>query len=142
MRYARTTSVPVGRTKAEIESVLMKYGATAFMTGWNDKGQATIAFRMHSRSIRFLMPEIIVEAPARRRRNAVNSQYRRDQAERAAWRSLLLLVKAKLEAVESGFVVFEEEFLPHIVTETGETVFERLRDRIGASGPLQLPANF
>ena len=141
MRYAKTTSVPINRTKAEIESTLVKYGASAFMTGWNDKGQATIAFRMRSRSIRFLMPEILVEKPRRARRgwSSTNATL---QAERSAWRSLLLLVKAKLEAVESGFTEFDEEFLPHIVTETGETVFERLRERIGTGGPLQLPANF
>lgn len=141
MRYAKTTSVPVQRTKAEIETTLTRYGATAFMSGWNDRGQATIAFRMRQRSIRFLMPEISVEAPSGRGRRA-SSEQRQQQAERSAWRSLLLLVKAKLEAVESGFTEFDEEFLPHIVTETGETVYERLRERIGAGGPLQLPANF
>lgn len=44
-----------------------------------------------------------------------------EQQERQRWRALVLIIKAKLEAVESGITTIEEEFLPHIVTPTGET---------------------
>jgi hypothetical protein len=44
--------------------------------------------------------------------------------EEERWRALLLIVKAKLEAVDSGIVTFEQEFLPHIVMPGGHTVYE------------------
>jgi hypothetical protein len=31
------------------------------------------------------------------------------------WRALLLMIKAKVEAVESGVVTFEDEWLAHFV---------------------------
>jgi hypothetical protein len=41
---------------------------------------------------------------------------------RQRWRALLLVIKAKLEAVESGITTFEQEFLAHLVMANGETV--------------------
>lgn len=134
-RYAKQTTVPVSRTKAEIERTLERYGADAFVSGWNENGEAMIGFKMKDRSVRFIMP-----SPED---TVYETEKKRQQGERASWRALLLLVKAKLEAVDAGFTVFEEEFLSHIVTDSGETVYERLRDQIGATqGPLLLPANF
>ena len=128
-RYAKQATVPVSRTKAEIERTLERYGADAFISGWNEHDEAMIGFKMKNRSVRFIMPSPDSTA------YLTNKQ--RDQDERASWRALLLLVKAKLEAVEAGFTVFEEEFLSHIVTDSGETVYERLRDQIGSTqGPL------
>ena len=134
-RYAKQTTVPVSRTKDEIERTLTRYGAVAFVSGWNENGEAMIGFKMQDRSVRFIMPS--------QPESVLVSERQRAQEERSSWRALLLLVKAKLEAVDAGFTVFEEEFLPHIVTDTGETVYERLREQIsGSGGPLQLPANF
>lgn len=46
--------------------------------------------------------------------------------ERRRWRVLLLVLKGKLAAVASGAVTLDEEFLPYIVTDSGETVGERI----------------
>jgi hypothetical protein len=45
-----------------------------------------------------------------------------EQAGRQRWRALNLVVKAKLEAVDSEITTFAEEFLAHILLPTGETV--------------------
>ena len=135
-RYANKTTVPVNRSKGKLEELVVKYGAAEFVIGWNNEGQNMIGFKMHDRSVRFVMPALIKD---------YDTQREREQRERTAWRALLLLVKAKLEAVESGFTVFEEEFLPHIITNTGATVYEELRprlDKAAAGAPLMLPANF
>jgi hypothetical protein len=46
---------------------------------------------------------------------------------RRLWRALLLAIKAKLEVVESGLAIFEEEFLSNIVMPDGCTVGEHAR---------------
>jgi hypothetical protein len=46
------------------------------------------------------------------------------------WRALCLVIKAKLEAVQSGISEFEDEFLANIVLPTGETVLSSIRPRI------------
>jgi hypothetical protein len=45
-----------------------------------------------------------------------------EKAERQRWRALLLVIKAKLEAVESAITAFDEEFLAHIVMPNDRTV--------------------
>lgn len=54
-RFASDTSVSVERSKAEIERLLMRYGATQFATGW-DASQAVLGFHLAKRSIRFVLP--------------------------------------------------------------------------------------
>ncbi|MFN7930906.1 MAG: hypothetical protein U0Y68_23875 [Blastocatellia bacterium] len=49
-----------------------------------------------------------------------------EQATRQKWRALALVIKAKLEAVESGITTIEQEFLPFIVAADGRTVGEHL----------------
>jgi hypothetical protein len=106
MPYAEKTKVPVSRSRDELERVLTRYGADAFGYGW-DQGRAVVSFRAHDRHIRFAMAIPL---------NA--------QEERQRWRALVLVVKAKLEAVESGITTFEEEFLAHVVIADGSTVGE------------------
>ena len=44
---------------------------------------------------------------------------KRGQACRQRWRALLLIIRAKLEAVESGITTLESEFLANIVLPDG-----------------------
>lgn len=138
-RFAKKTDVPVERTKAQLEKLVTDYGATSFGTAWNDKGEAFIQFTLAGRALRFTMPPLEVLA------KEATTIKQREQIHRSAWRGLHLLVKAKLEATRSGYTVFEEEFLGHIVTETGQTVAQRLLPKLpppDVNGRLQLPAEF
>ena len=128
MKYAQHTSVSVDKSKTEIEKTLARYGAQKFMYGW-DQEQAVICFHMNDRLIRFNLPmpdkgsrELTHTPAGRRRRNANSAHVAWEQACRQKWRALALVVKAKLEAVESDITTFEEEFLAHIVLPDGQTV--------------------
>ena len=114
-RYAAKTTVPVSRTRDEIERVLTRYGADAFGYGWDD-GRAVLSFRAQGRYIRFSMD--VVGTP---------------QEERQRWRALLLVMKAKLEAVESGITSFENEFLAHVVLPDNRTVGQWLGPELEAA---------
>lgn len=136
MSYAESTSVPSDRSRAEIERTLQRYGATGFMYGWQTD-RAVIAFEMAGRRIRFVLP-----LPARNSREFTHTPSRGqprteaqaaeayEQAVRQKWRALALVIKAKLEAVESGITVFEDEFLAHIVLPSGEAVGDWMRPQI------------
>ncbi len=116
--YAHGTQVPVDRTRSEVEKLLVKGGATGFMYG-HVNGQAMIVFEMRSRRLKFLIP-----MPAT---NKTRSNEREVAAEtRRRWRALLLVLKAKLEAVDSAIVEFDEEFLAHIVVQGSTTVGEHM----------------
>ncbi len=66
----------------------------------------------------------------RRQRSPEAARQAWEQACRQRWRALVLVVKAKLEAVETGITTFEQEFMAHIVLPDGKTVGERVRGAI------------
>lgn len=56
-RYAAQTSVSSDKSRAEIERLLLRYGADQFMYGLLPEA-AMIAFRARGRHVRFLLPNI------------------------------------------------------------------------------------
>ena len=117
MPYAAHTRVPVDQTRQEIEKTLKRYGATAFgymTTG----GKAIILFEANQRKIKITVP-----LPKG------NSQAD-NKAARQRWRALLLVIKAKLESVESGIETLEEAFFANIVMPDGMTVYEKARENV------------
>lgn len=131
-RYAKDTSVSVERSKAEIEKLIQRYGATGFATGWRAT-EAVVSFEMKDRRIRFTLPlpdrslREFTHTPGRSKPRAAAEALRHwEQACRQRWRALLLCIKAKFEAVEVGIVSFDEEWLPYIVMASGMTIAERL----------------
>jgi hypothetical protein len=123
--YAENTSVPVERSRAEIEQLLRRYGADQFLSGWDVCG-AMIGFQAQGRQIRLYLPNPIPEefnqTPTGRRRNPADARRASEQEHRRRWRALALVIKAKLEAVASGITTFEQEFLAHVVLPDGSTV--------------------
>jgi len=144
--YAKRTTVPIDRSKAEIEKTLIKYGADQFSGGWmTDK--AVMLFRMRERYIRIEMPTAKLSPPTpswNKKKGHFYTQDSVDQENKRRWRSLLLYVKAKLDSVESEIVSFEEAFMAHIVLPNKQTVSQFMQPQIEAayqSGdmPKQLP---
>lgn len=132
-RYARDTSVPVAKSRAEIEQIVQRYGAEGFMSGWMGD-RASVGFQMRGRQVRIEVrlphpsdPEFTrTETGKERKPEATGKAW--EQGCRQRWRTLALVVKAKLEAVESGVTTFEEEFLAHLVVpgSGGKTVGEHV----------------
>lgn len=146
-RYAERTTVSSDRSRAEIETTLRRYGATAFAYGW-DGDSAQIGFRLGSRAIRFNLPmpdrgaDEFRYTPGRRLRRSPDQWERAyEQAVRQRWRGLALVIKAKLEAVEAGIATLESEFLAHIALPSGATVGEWVAPQLDAVyGSGQMPA--
>lgn len=148
-RFAEDTSVSVEKSRAEIEKLLTKYGASAFMSG-NNQVEAVIAFEMKDRKIMFRLPlprkdERRFTHSSRGMRTASAALEGWEQACRSRWRALALAIKAKLEAVAIGITTFEDEFMANIVMPDGMTVGQHVRPRIAdayASGQVTplLPA--
>lgn len=139
MAYAENTSVPVDRSKSEIERILQKYGAEQFISGW-DQNRAMIGFRMNGRQIRFIVElpdknskEFTLTPGRRNKRDESRAYAAWEQACRQRWRALALVIKAKLEAVETGITEFEDEFLAHIVLPDGQTVGGYMRPQVAAA---------
>lgn len=150
MAYAEKTTVSVASSKAQIEELLIKHGADEYATGHNSRF-SFLGFSMGGRRVKLVIPaldpesEEVTHTSQGKRRGAANQKSYYAQATKQKWRALLLIVKAKLEAVESGITTFEEEFMPHIILPDGATVGEHLLPKIKqayATGkmPALLPA--
>ena len=135
MAYAENTTVDSAKSRAEIERTLERYGATTFMYG-SQPEKAVVGFEMNGRNVRFVIPLPARDDPKFTSYKQGGSVYLRaenvqrdlyEKAVRQKWRALALVVKAKLEAVESGISVFEEEFLANIVLPGGRTVYENTK---------------
>lgn len=134
-KYAERTTVPADRSRAEIERILSRYGADTF--GYvNQRNRVTIMFEVHGRRVRFDLPLPSPDdpefrlTPTRKRRSDTEAERAYEQAIRQRWRALSLVIKAKLEAIETGLVTFEEEFLAHLVLPAGSTVGQWLGPQI------------
>ena len=69
-------------------------------------------------------PEFHRSPTGKRQRTPEKAYQAWEQSTRQRWRALLLVIKAKLEAVESEITEFESEFLAHIVMPDGATIAE------------------
>ena len=132
-KYAANTSVSSEQSRLEIEKTLIKYGADNFAYAMT-AGKALIGFTMYERQIKFILPLPIKDefnlTPTGRKRTE-NSQYEAwEQACRQRWRALNLVIRAKLEAVECGISVFEDEFMSNIVLPGGQTVGDFMKPQI------------
>jgi hypothetical protein len=131
----------------EIQRTLTRYGADGFMFG-QQGGKAAVQFQVVNRRVRFVveLPSLeddeIVFTPAKKYQRSTRDQLRELERQcRQRYRALALVIKAKLEAVESGICTFDEEFLPHFVLPNGQTVYESLAPRLDAAleGSTALP---
>ncbi len=151
-RYAEDTTVPVERSRLELEQLLQRYGATAFGAMWEGDRQVVV-FQIRDR-------RVLLDVPLPKRterrfthtesrgwpRSAAQAQLAYEQAVRARWRALVLVVKAKLEAVDAGITTIEREFLADIALPDGRTVGQFMApqiDRAYRSGemPALLPGS-
>lgn len=141
-QYAKNTTVSSELSRLEIEKILIRYGAENFAYA-SANGMALIGFSMYGRQVKFILPlpkiDEFKKTPTGRDRTD-NSKYEAwEQACRQRWRALKLVIQAKLEAVECGISVFEDEFMAHIVLPGGQTVGDFMKPQIARAYELGEP---
>jgi hypothetical protein len=132
--YAEGTAVSVEKSKAELEGLLGKHGATQRGIMADDEaGRAVVVFviRDHQYRLEIPLPTLDLCKPedgeeprgwwgwGEERRNAW-IRFERSQQCRERWRAVVLLIKAKLELVRIGVSTIEREFLADLVLPNGD----------------------
>ncbi len=158
-RFAQGTSVPMERSRAEVERTLMRYGASGFAYAWERRQQPMPreghqgwcplqshpedpqpshcicgAGRIIEREVvaihfKFKERTIQLEVPMPHECET-GTKAKADAAVRQRWRALVLVLKAKLEAVASGISTLEAEFLANVVMADGRTVGQAILPRL------------
>lgn len=136
--YAADTTVPVDRSKQEIERILQRYGASEFASAWKAE-KAMMQFRMNERHVRFTLKlpqkdEFKTTGGKFPRKRTDNQMFAAmEQAQKQRWRALALAIKAKLESVASGIEEFDTAFMGQIVMPNGKTMAEIALPQIEAA---------
>lgn len=131
MTYARGTDTSPEKSRVEIEKLLVKMKATQHGVGFdNEKGEAIVQFTIEKRQVAFR-----VAMPKREQFNKMKRGYYPtsskvdelwQQAVREKWRALLMVLKGKFVAVETGVESFEQAFFYHLQLPQGGTVGEHV----------------
>lgn len=130
-----TTTVDAFKTVSEIEYILMKHKAKSIMKNYDGESITGLSFLIDTgvQQIPVKLPVKVdecLEVLKREKKNGTKSiKATREQAERVAWRILKDWVEAQMALLDIEMVRFEEIFLPYIVTETGQTIYERLEKK-------------
>lgn len=133
MSYAEGTSVTVEKSKAELDRLLAKAGAGQRMMGSDDdQGFAFVIFSLDKRQVRLRVPlplpteKRFTHEPKGKLRPIDKQRVAYEQGCRERWRQLVLLVKAKLEAIEIGISTVEREFLADLYLADGRTLHQAI----------------
>lgn len=129
-RFAEGTTVPVDRSRGEITGILAAHGVERM--GWQTVPEGdTLLFELKGHRFRFDIAKPTWEEIAKQLRaegrdpSRVQDPRAKVDAEwRRRWRANVLLLKAKLEFIDSGDTTLERELLPYMLTQGGETVGE------------------
>ncbi|HZV56134.1 MAG TPA: hypothetical protein VFF89_00535 [Sphingobium sp.] len=120
MAYAETTKVPLEQSIAEIIGMLRRAGAEQ-LGQFHDRDRFVIMFTLGDRQMKFTVPLVMnYEGPEKGGNGRkIDQAAWLEQRNRQKGRALMLVIKAKLESVESGVETFEQAFLANIVTVGG-----------------------
>lgn len=125
-----TTQISVEKTSAEISRLLSTAGASAIMTEYEDSVLCAIAFRVQGPygPLSFRLPANIgkIEQVLKRSSKVPTKLRSKEQAARVAWRIIKDWLEAQLAIIKAEMVTVDQVFLPYSVTQTGETLYERI----------------
>lgn len=145
MSYATNTSVTEDRSRAEIEKLLMRFGADTF--GYStSRTEAMIHFTHQGFDYAFHLPlpdrkdSKFTRTPGRNTKRSEQAAFVEWSKEvRRKWRSLALVVKAMLVGVTDGVLAFEEAFMPYIIMEGGGSLYHAMLPSLEKRRALPAP---
>jgi len=138
-----TSKVPVSRTVAQVQAILVEHGARAVMMEYDDRGRITaLAFniKMPNRDLPIRLP---IDAAATLRvlqrqvdNREIPARYAKEEhAYRVAWRIIKDWVEAQMSLLETEMVKMEEIFLPYVITPGGQTIYQVMAGKGFLLGP-------
>ena len=131
-----STKVPAEQTAGQIVSLLARKRAIAIMMEYSPNGSGEIVglkwrVRTPHGDLPFSLPvnaeavEKVLEKQYQARQ-VPRAATGAEQARRVAWRILLEWVRAQMALLDTEMVSLDQLFLPYLVTEHGETLYERM----------------
>ena len=127
-----TTSVPANRSIEEIQTALVKHGATGVMYEYKQSTRRTQALRfmlvINNRPVAFSLPVEWRRFQEVLRQQRVSRWRDEDYVYRVSWRNTRDWVMAQLALYETRIVEMPQVFLPFAVGRNGKTLYDHVQD--------------
>lgn len=130
-----TTTIDPLKTQSEIERILVKHNAKSIMKNYDGEYVTSMSFLIDNgiNQVPVKMPvkaaECLRVLEKEKAAGGKNIKATRAQAERVAWRILKDWLEAQMALLDVNMVSLQEIFLPYIVDQSGQTVYEKLEQR-------------
>ena len=130
-----TTTIDPLKTQSEIERILVKHNAKSIMKNYDGEYVTSMSFLIDNgiNQVPVKMPvkaaECLRVLEKEKASGGKNIKATRAQAERVAWRILKDWLEAQMALLDVNMVSLQEIFLPYIVDQSGQTVYEKLEQR-------------
>jgi len=124
-RYAEGTKVSVDTSRGELSGILAKHGVKR--QGWmGDETADELFFELDGGQFRLRIEKPTLTEIRQMYPNAYDHQAKLEAEWRRRWRANVLLLKAKLEFIDSGDTTLDRELLPYRVLKDGRTLLEAM----------------
>lgn|SRR3990167_7996872 len=132
-----STSIDAGKTAMEIVGLLAAHRCLHINLETDGLGVftgITFGIMVGQKEQGFRLPvnaEAVLDAlRANNRQGKVQPRFvNKEQASKVAWRIVKDWVEAQIAIIESGMATTAEVFLPYLITDTNQTLYERLSER-------------
>lgn len=130
-----TTKILALQTVGEIQGILAAHGARKIMMDYSEDGHVSaVSFAVDTPcGMRgFSLPARVDAVAATLAKQHCKCSY--DQAERVAWRIVRDWIDAQMAFLESEQVAFDEIFLPYMVDNSGQTMYQAFVQNLLSAG--------
>lgn len=130
-KYASKTSVPVDRSMGQVRQILSKNGADGVAIA-ETREVAMVQFVFENMPYKFLIhypngkEDHIRFTDSGRERTEHQVESEIDSEKRRLWRSMVLYIKAAIEAHLNGLVNIKRSMMGNIMLDNGTTMYQRL----------------
>jgi len=138
-----STSISADKTAGEIQAILAKHGARAIMIEYEEGTAEALSFKVKTpqADCGFRLPVdpgpvlkvLEKQRAAGKLRHSISVD--REQAVKVAWRIVKDWVEAQMALLETEMVKIEEIFLPYLITDSGETLYQVMSGKGFLLGP-------
>lgn len=122
-----TTTVNPNKTIREISDDLVKRGANKILVDYDNGLASSLTFQLihKGQPLLFNLPANIQGVYDCLQRQKVPNKHRTmEQATRTAWRIIKVWIEAQMAIIDAEIVTPAQVFLPYVVTQTGNTLYE------------------
>lgn len=128
-----TTGINFMKSIGEIQGCLVAHSARAIMINYGKDGipdSLSFSIETSNRQMGFRLPSNINGVLMAMEKQGLSARYtNRDHAARVAWRIVKDWILAQMAILEAEMVSIEEIFLPYMLTDGNQTLYQRMLDK-------------